>query len=298
MKQLLFILVVFASVNFGFSQKWMTNLEVAERLAITQNKLMVVVWENAYYSGTPVYVNYKTGKEFLVENMFAEPVLDSLLWSNFVPVVLNEGVYTEWYNTLKNTRSTTYLDKFNDDTLKVMDANGNILNIKADTYIENITEFVAKYSLDTSFLSNELVNYKREQNFYSAFYLASKYMDFAFFNNSNVRAELVNLAAIYLDEASRFLERETLENKETLRQRVSFLEIQEHLLLENPKKVLRQLNRIKETDVANANSNLRAFLYFSAYRMLQDEQNASVWRPEISNFDTKKIMSLIQNTTN
>lgn len=294
-KFVVFICICF-SFNISFAQNWMTNLEVAQRLALTQNKLLVVIWEDAYYKQMPIYLNDGQGGKMLVKNMFSMSEIDRLLWEHFIPVVLSENQYPQLYNTIKNSRSATYLAKFNDDSLKVMDVNGNILNIHEDEYILNLSEFINKYGIDVSFLNTEYLNYKREKNFYSTFYLASKYMDLAFFIHPEVRSDMIDLASVYLDEASVLLEKENFENIAALEQRVSLLHIQEHLIMEKPKKVLRQLKRINESEIDKVNINLVSFLYFSAYRMLQDEENAALWRGQISILDMKKIMSLINKT--
>ncbi|MFB9054878.1 hypothetical protein ACFFVB_17475 [Formosa undariae] len=297
MKRVLFFISFCFFISTSFAQEWLTSLDVGERLALVQNKLLVVVWENSYYDGASAYVNTSDGKRVFIEEMYESPEIDSLLWAHFVPVVLSENEYPRLYDEIKKTRSMGYIDKFHDESLKVMDSNGNIINTTQDMQLLNLSEFILKYSMDTSFLNSKMLNYKSEKNFYSAFYLASSYMDFAFFANNDVRPELVDLSAIYLDEASEFLKDDKSDNKPMLEQRVDLLEIQKELLLQDPKKVLRKLKRIKVSEVAKQNLNLRAFLYYSAYKMLQDEENASVWQSEVSLLDLKKINNIVSPTT-
>ncbi|WP_434036718.1 hypothetical protein [Formosa sp. 4Alg 33] len=297
MKRLLFYICFCFFVSTSFAQEWLTNLEVAERLGLVQNKLLVVVWENSYYDGASAYVNTSDGKRMFIEHMYDRPEIDSLLWAHFVPVVLSENEYPRLYDEIKKTRSMDYIDKFHDESLKIMDVNGNIINTSQDMQLLNLSEFILKYSMDTSFLKSRLINYRSEKDFYSAFYLASSYMDFAFFANYEVRPELVNLSTIYLNEASEFLDQEKLDNKPMLKQRVELLEIQKELLFQNPKKVLRKLKRIKDSEVASQNANLRAFLYYSAYKLLEDEQNASVWESKVSLLDLRKINNVVSPTT-
>lgn len=292
-----FLVVILLSFSFSvsFAQDWMTNLDIAERLALAQNKLLVVVWQDAYYKGAPAYVKDTNGKDVFIKNMFLEPVIDSLLWEHFIPVILNEDNYSKIYKRIKGKRSANYIDKFNDDSLKIMDANGNILNSSESKLILNISEFIFKYSLNMSFFNSSLENYKREQDFYSAFYLSDKYMDFTFYSKSNIQPELVYLASIYLDEAIELLSLENLKNKSVLEQRVRLLEIQKDLLFKNPKKALKKLNKIKTSEVAKVNTGLRSFLYFTSYKMLQDENNASLWESKVSTWDKNKLMHFIIN---
>ncbi|WP_066225131.1 hypothetical protein [Formosa haliotis] len=294
MKKILIFILVGFSFNLSFAQDWMTNLEVAERLALAQNKLIVAVWQNSYFNGIPAFVDNNKGEQVFVENIIDEPVVDSLLWAHFIPVMLLEDDYEKLYKRIEN-RSNDYKTKFSDDSFKVMDANGNILNVTANNYMLNLTNFLHKYSMDMSFLETKMINYKKEKNFYSAFYVGAQYLDFAFFAKQEVRPELADLAGIYLDEAAGYINTEPEESRAAITQRVHLLNIQKYLILERPNKVLRQLKRIKEDEVAAVNKNLRSFLYYSAYTMLHDTENVAVWQPNVTALDRRKLMSLMSN---
>ncbi|MBP1839534.1 hypothetical protein [Formosa algae] len=298
MNKFLTCIILCLTFTLSSAQEWMTNLEVAERLALAQNKMLVVVWEDTYYNGVAATVNNVEKQEVFIENMFSKPVLDSLMWEHFVPVILSEDNYSSLFEKIKNKRSAKYINTFNDDSLKIMDANGNILNLSNGDYILNLSEFIYKYSIDTSFLKSEIQNYKDDNDFYSSVYLASKYMDFAYFSSNSIRPELVDLALIYLDEASDFFKEETLDNKETLNQRLELLDIQKYILLKEPKKALRKLNKIKTSEVEKANVNLRSFLYLAAYTLLQDQVNMAIWEPKVLLWDKKKMQSLMSSQYN
>ncbi|WP_299780146.1 hypothetical protein [uncultured Formosa sp.] len=297
MNRFLFFILLSFSFSISSAQEWMTNLEVAERLALTQNKLLVVVWEDAYNNGIAASINNGNQHDVYLENIFSEPIIDSLMWEHFVPVVLSEDNYSRLYDKI-DKRSVNYINTFNDDGLKIMDANGNILNVSNNNYLLNLSVFIYKYSIDTSFLKSEIQNYKAHKDFYSSFYLSAKYMDFAFFASSIIRPELVGLASIYLDEAIEYLKKESLENKSALNQRVKLLDIQKLILLKEPKKALRKLNKIKASEIENANINLRSFLYLASYTMLQDTENIAIWEPKVLLWDKKKMMSLISSNYN
>lgn len=293
-KSVLTILFIWLVGNVGLTQNWMTNIDIAKRLALTQNKMLLMVWDDASSYPLPVVVLDSNGNEVPYENLFDEPRLNHMLWDSFVLVKVSESEYSLMYNEIKRKRPTYYLDKFNDDSLKVMDVNGNILNASEESgYVFNLSSFIQKYALNTSFLRQELINYRKEKNFYSTFYLASKYIDFAFYVNKEVRPELVGLSDIYLKEAHDLLEREPSNNKADLELRFELLKIEQDLLINKPEKALRKLKRIKESELNGANKTLAAFLYFTAYRLLKDEKNASLWRSKVSLADLNKIQVLI-----
>lgn len=129
MKQLLlkFFFVLFA-VNMSSAQAWMTNLEIAQRLAMVQNKMLLMVWEETTSYQYPVLVRDEKGRTIFINNLFEDEYISPLIWEHFVPVIVSEHKYAELYGKIKGRRSQRYIDKFNDDSIKIMDVNGNIIN--------------------------------------------------------------------------------------------------------------------------------------------------------------------------
>ena len=123
-----------------------------------------------------------------------------------------------------------YLDKLKDDSIKIMDANGNILNIESsNVQVQNISLILEKYALDTSFMENELYNYLDEINVTTAFNLASKYLYFSIYVPKEVREEIIALAKIYFNESEQFLNESDINNKFGFSQRLNLIII-EHLI--------------------------------------------------------------------
>ena len=289
--KLLFLLFAF---NLSHSQAWMTNLDIAQKLALTQNKMVLMVWEESTKYPYAVLVNDDAGKTVFVENLFESEILSPLIWKHFVPVIVSEYKYADLYAKIKDNRSQKYIDKFNDDSIKIMDVNGNILNLSSDPdNYQNITTLIQDYSLDTSFLSAELIGYKTEKDFYSAYYLASKYFDFAMYMRATIRPALIDLGIIYLNEASELAINSTIENQQVLTQRVELLSIQQYLIEKRPKKVLRLLKRMDAEHVETNNTAFAAFLYYTAYQILNDETHAALWKSKISSVNLKKAQLLI-----
>lgn len=287
------VLLVFA-VNLSYSQEWMTNLDVAQKLAIVQNKMVLMVWEETTKNQYPVLVRDDRGRTLYVENLFTDEYVSPLIWKNFVPVIVSESQYADLYEDIKGKHKQSYVDMFNDDSVKIMDANGYIINVK-DFYEDytNISRLIDNYALNTEFLTLELIGYKKEKSFYSAYYLAAKYLDYALYSRRSIRLEIIHLSNIYLDEAVRLVDSYAEEEKLILKQRAELLKIQEYLILERPKKVLRQLNRMDAQDIENSNKRVIAFLYYTAYSILKDEKNAELWKAKFSSVKLKKAAMLI-----
>lgn len=297
MKKTLFILLlVFFSRSLSYSQDaWMTAVEAAQRLALAQDKMILMVWDQATYYPLPVLIKGENGKQVAINNLFDSPEVIDMLWQHFVLLKIDDDAYADMYDTIKN-RPFAYIGKFDDDSLKVMDANGNILNTSLDTgYVLDLTAFVNKYALNTSYFKQELMNYRNEKTFYTTLYLASKYVEYGFYTHESVRSEIVDLSSIYLKEAKNLLSQENLENKIALEQRIELIEIEQALVLNKPKKVIRQLKRLEKEEVQGANNQLLAFQYFTAYRLLGDEENAAIWRSKVSSIDFEKAMFIIKN---
>lgn len=288
-----FLVLIFA-VNLSYSQKWMTNLDIAQNLALAQNKMVLMVWEETTKYPYPVVVQDDKGRTLLIEDLFTDEYLSPLIWKNFVPVIVSENRYNDFYKEIKDKRKQSYIDKFNDDSIKIMDANGIILNTSG--FSENLTDItylINTYALNTQFLTNELRGFKDKKDFYSAYYLASKYLDFALYANNRIRSEIIEVSDIYLKEAINLIDSNTQEENAILMQRASLLDIQKFLILEKPKKVLRQLKRMNAESIDNNNKPLVSFLYFTAYSILKDQKEAAVWKDDVSVVNLRKAQMII-----
>lgn len=293
-KIVLVILCILSSLSVCQSQEWMTSLEVAKSLAYAQDKLLFVVWEDVSYEQYPVMIKNENGVR-IIDDLFSNESINEAIWEYFVPVVISEQNYESLFSQVKGKRNQTYIDKFNDDSIKIMDVNGHIINTTIANYdYLDIENFISKYAINTSFLRAELSNYRAQQDFNTAYRLASKYADFAVVVNENVRSEIVKLSNYYLIEAESFMSNETTE---TLEQKVNLQRIKQSLVLGKAKKVLRKLKKIDLSQVDTINESLIAFLYFTSYALLKDENNASTWRSKVSLVNLKKANLIIKNNS-
>jgi len=288
------LLIILCTVQLCHSQAWMTDLGIAQKLASVEDKMVLMVWEETTKYPYPVFVSDDKGRNVFIENLFEDENLSPLIWKYFVPVIVNEVEYADLYEAIEGKRSQNYIDKFNDDSIKIMDTNGNILNVSdfTDNY-ENITRLILTYALDTAYISTEMKNYSNDKNFYSAYYLTAKYIDFAMYASKTVRPLLIKLSTIYLNEAKALAAKESADEPLVLLQRCELLDIQQDLILKKPKKVLRQLKRMGASEIENNNEPLIAFLYYTTYRITKDEKNAELWKSKVSLVNLKKAQLII-----
>ncbi len=291
---LLKLLLVVLMTNTASAQEWMKNLEVAQALAKVQNKMVLMVWEETTSYQYPVIVKDDKGRTIIINNLFEDEDVSPLIWQHFVPVIVSEDRYADLYEKIKDKRSQKYIDKFNDDSIKIMDINGNILNVDYLTEdLQDITTIIQRYALNTTFIAQELQDYKQDKNFYSAYFLASKYLDLGMYVNKDVRENIVELSNIYLEEAKRLVAQEDQSEQKGSLQRCDLLELQEELLLKRPKKVIRQLKKLKEEELVESNKPFIAFLYYTAYMSNDKPEDAEQWKSQISSVNLKKAQLII-----
>lgn len=289
------VLFLFFIVNIAYSQAWMTSLPIAQDLALAQNKMVLMVWEDTTKYPYPILVDDNSGKTLFVNDLFTNETLSPLIWEHFIPLILSENKYPDLYAKIKGKRNQRYIDKFNDNSIKIMDVNGFILNVSSSAgEFQNISNIIENYALSTELVAAELKNYKENKTFYSAYYLASKYMDFSMYSKDKTRRALINMANIYLYEANNMLSVSGDTEKPKLEQRLELLSMQEYLILDRPKKVLRQLKRMERDGIDSSNKSFVAFLYFTASKLLNNEDDMKQWKSEVSSLNLKKAQ-LIYN---
>lgn len=293
MKKLVLLLsLTLLSVNYCKAQEWFSSIDIAKRLALVQDKMLFVVWEASLNDTYPLLYTDENG-DLIIIDLSKDTSLDAVIWDQFIPVKLPESNYDDMLNAAKG-RGVDYIDKLNDDSIKIMDANKNILNIKPIFDGEqNLSILIKKYALKTTFLKQDLSNYSKRQNFNTSFNLASKYVDFAIFVDEDIRAEIIGLANIYFEEARNYLNKNDIDENVAYAQRVDLLILKEDLILNNPRKVRRLLKRIDNKEVAKVNQPLYVFLNYTTFKLLNNEKEASLWQAQLSEVDQKKAELII-----
>jgi hypothetical protein len=296
MKNVLLLLsIALISVNICKAQEWFTSFDVAKRLALAQDKMLLVMWESTLDNAYPIRVHNEKGDAVMVD-LNENEIVNALIWEHFIPVIIFESKYDELYSDAKKTRGERYLDKLGDDSIKIMDVNGNILNTKISMdFNQNLTLLIKKYALNTSFLKHELVRYSKDNNSTSAFLLASKYLDFAILLNQGIRPEIIALANIYFKEAKDKLIESNFNNKLAYLQKLKLLKIKEQLILNRPKKANRMLKRVQVSEIDSINQSLYNFLNYTTFKLLKDENNTALWKTKLSNLHLKKAELILKN---
>ena len=125
MKRTVLLIMFFINVSMGSAQEWYTSFDVAKRLAIVQDKMLFALWEGSF--DQPIHMFVTIDEKKVLIDLSKNTSLDPLIWDYFIPVRIPESEYSSFMKDAKG-RGVRYIDKLNDDSIKIMDVNGNILN--------------------------------------------------------------------------------------------------------------------------------------------------------------------------
>lgn len=296
MKKSVFALLLCVFVtSFSWSQEWLTSFKFAKRLALMEDKMILAVWENSASYAYPVLIEDNKGIKYEVK-LFEDENANKLVWEYFVPVIISESNYDQLAEDYLKDKSYQYKERFNDDFLKVMDPNGNIINTKAlDEYgILNLTRLIRSHALNLSFLKSEMTGYFENKSFSSAFRLAVKYLDFATYAKDDVKKDIVNLSDIYMNEAKTLLEKSNFDNKSALTQKIELLDLNKDLILGRHRKVYRALKKTNETSIDKINKSLYAFLQYASLKGIGKIEESLKWQGQVTQNDLNKIKFLVK----
>ncbi|MCK7590067.1 hypothetical protein M0G43_05750 [Subsaxibacter sp. CAU 1640] len=297
MKKTFLILVFGLMVSVGQAQEWFTSFDVAKRLALVQDKMLLVVWEGSFEYSIPVSYTAVNGNRTVID-LAVDKTLDPIIFNYFVPVRLQEVNHLDVMKKAEG-RGLSYKSKLEDDSIKIMDVNGNILNVdQSSEMILDFSELINRYALNTSFLNAELRNYLDNPNYLSSFLLGEKYIEYAMYAQKDLRLEIIDLGTIYLEESKKMAEANSIDNLDGVLQKIELKEIESLLILNKEGKAKRFLKRIEQQDVETINQRTYNFLNYVISTLDNDNTNADMWKNEISSLDLRKaemILNIIKH---
>jgi hypothetical protein len=90
--------------------------------------MVFMVWEDLTSKPYSVKISNSNGSWKFVD-LFTNEEISPIIWEYFVPIIVSETMYEDMYNKIKDNREQAYIDKFNDNSIKILDANGYIVNV-------------------------------------------------------------------------------------------------------------------------------------------------------------------------
>lgn len=294
-KTILSLLLILFVTSFAVSQQWFTSFKFAKRLAVLENKMIIAVWEESALDNIPVLVEADNKKLYQL-TLFENEQVDKLVWQYFIPVILSDQDYMQLAGKHLNGKSLKYKQRFNDDQIKIMDPNGNIINTNQDPFsTANLTNLIRNYALNVGYLQPELTNYFENKSFSSTFRLTVKYQDMATFAHQSVKKDICELSGLYLAEAKQKLSKSDFDNTQALQQKLELLQLNEYLILGKARKVYKALKKINLEDVDAINTSLFAFLNYTSLTAINKVDEALKWKDQVNQTDLNKVKHIIKN---
>lgn len=270
MKRICFVLFfVFISINTVKADKWLNSFEDAKKLAIVSDKLVLVdFWAN--WCGPCKIMDSESWSKEEVK----------LLMDNYIPVKIdidtNKSLAQKY-----GVKGIPYIF--------IMDGNGMVIyNEMSYKRKSQVIALLKKYALNTSFLRQDLINYHKQPNFSTSFRLASKYQDFSIYIEKDVRRDVLKLSNDYFNDAKKYLKDSNLKNKKAFLQKINLFSIQEKLILNKPNKAVKLLKKMNINEIDEINISFYAFLNYTAYQELNDEENSAIWQKQLKEREIKK----------
>jgi thioredoxin-like negative regulator of GroEL len=274
------VVAILVFLNFGQTVEagnWLTDFDAAKKMALATDRLVLVdFW--ASWCGPC--------KKMDMESWSKDEV--KTLMDGYVPVQIDIDRNKHLANQY-NVKGIPYIF--------ILDGNGKVvyqsMSYKSKSQVIDLLE---TYAMSTQFLNKELISYYNKQNFVSAYRLATKYHDYTFYLDEDLRRDFLRTANDYFDEALDYLDKSDLKNKAALQQKIELYEIQKEIIVNNYKKALRLLSKINKEDVDKMNTSFFAFLNYAAYKLSENEEQAILWEAEVKKIDKQKVELLTKKT--
>jgi len=188
MKKIIITILLFVFQN-TIANIWQTSYEEAQKISLATNKLILIHFCS---------VNWEPCNA-MERNVWSELEIKQLC-ENFVLLKIDiedNQFLTEKYNI------KYYLDI---PRIVLIDANGKqITNFDITGGPNKLKENLIDYTLSTEYLSNDLINFYKLNNYSNALRLANKYFDFGINVNKKIKNKFIDVAIEYIDVAKNLI---------------------------------------------------------------------------------------------
>ncbi|MFI8377366.1 thioredoxin domain-containing protein [Leeuwenhoekiella sp. NPDC079379] len=185
-KKLLVVIILFTTSN-SFATNWLHSLEDAQKLALGQNKLILVdFW--ASWCGPCLKMD---------KDSWSDPEVQSLMEA-FIPVKID-------FDRQKNLARSYQVNAIPD--FYIMDGNGAVIyHHKGYLNAFDLIRELKKYQINIAFTNTSAIQYYQKQQYNTAFKLAERYMDFSLnISEKEVRLNFLQVAKKYLNKSEDLL---------------------------------------------------------------------------------------------
>lgn len=237
---------------FLFSQlsnaAWLTSFEDAQKLSLATNKFMIVDFWATWCGPCKKMDNDSWGDEKV-----------KLVLENYVQVKIDIDENRE----LANRYGINSIPN-----MFVMDGNGKVVYVFSGYHnASELKKELKKFELSTEFLSVDLINFYKNNNYNTALRVFQKYLDYSLFVDKEIRSEIFNIGNEYLSEAKKLVSKKA-ENYVEIKQKIDLLELYNYAYDYNYVKLNDKLLIFNDKDIVENNLNSYYFLKLIAAKGL------------------------------
>lgn len=230
---------------------WSTSFNEAQKISLSTDRFMVVdFW--ATWCGPCKHMDRESWS-----NQEVNEVLQ-----HYVPVKLDIDSEAE----LANKYGASSIPN-----MFIMDGNGKVVHhFEGFHDAVQLKRELERFAYPTSFVSKDLINHYKMNNFYTSLKVFLRYMDYSLLVNSNEKTKIIALASIYLEDAKKKISKKE-DNYPEKKQKIELLEIFVPAYQMKFNKVSEKLSLINEKDVLESNVNFYCFLKYLTAKALKSD---------------------------
>ncbi|WP_452219827.1 thioredoxin family protein [Lacinutrix salivirga] len=269
--------VLLLSFQTLYADNWLYSFENAKKIALAENKLILVdFW--ASWCGPCKKMDFESWNTTDVKS----------LMQNYVPVKIdidaNKSLAANY-----GVKGIPYIF--------ILDANGKIVYQQMSYKKKSeVMSLLKKYALNTKYLKRDLINYYSKDNFSNTFRLAVKYQEYCTYLNKDLKSKFIKTADLYFNEAEKKLKKAELSNKSVFKEKLALFAVQKKIVLNNPKKALKMLEKFEVSNLEKANIPFYYFLSYLAHKALEHNDIAQKIESKLSDADKKKVKLFLKTT--
>ena len=248
---LLFFTVLINSTADVQAGNWLTNLEQAQKLALSTDKLILVDF----------WASWCGPCKRMDKESWSDPEIQKMM-QDYIPVQIDLD---------RNQRDAMKYGVRSIPYIFIIDGNGEVV-YQSLGYMkkDQVKEVLQKYALNTSFLRQEAVTYYQHQNYVTSLRLAEKYLDYSLYLKENIKADFLKVAEKYLKQSDKLLKRKQ-KNYRFIKEKIELLEINAALYADDQKTLQKFLKQTSPKDLDPKNRPLFAYINLCANRNVPAE---------------------------
>lgn len=160
---------------------WLTSYEDAQKMALTTNRFIIIDF----------WATWCTPCLEMDKNIWNSNQLEETL-QGFIKLKINIDENRDLANKYGISGIPNIL---------ITDANGKVIhNILGYKNVQNLKSEIEKFNLSTEFLSTDLINYYKVQNFSTTIKITQKYYDFSLLVDKRIKKKNLNVCREYLND--------------------------------------------------------------------------------------------------